>query len=193
METDLKKVATCKEVCERCCEAYGDVLRWGATDTDDWYDVFDVRNSFYCPVTGRTINNPDNIGSVQPDCPRKIEHLRAANPNISESQSHLFELDHNSYSPERLRFSAEEAVYLDKWQEENRRKAGINSGYTLLEHILCSKEQNPPAIVSQRDAYVAASVIQWLGTNCGLAFMRECEEKIKEVKRNRRVADRLMV
>jgi len=35
-------------------------------------------------------------------------------------------------------------------------------------------------LVSQRDATVAATVIQWLGTNCGGAFIQDVENRIKQ-------------
>ena len=94
-------------------------------------------------------------------------------------------------SPERLRCNPAEAVYLDEWVKRNARKPGINGGYTLLEHILCESGNKYPKEVSPRDMFVAASVIQWLGTNCGKWFMRECEEKIPELSKAREVADKL--
>lgn len=67
----------------------------------------------------------------------------------------------------------------------------VDGGNTTLELILnlMSPEErypngfhpdppHPVTPVSQRDADVAATVIQWLGTNCGACFLREAEERI---------------
>ena len=74
-----------------------------------------------------------------------------------------------------------EAVYLEKWKKHNKRQPGLNYGYTYLELILCPSDIpgfTPPP-VSDRDAEVAACIIQWLGTCCGLSFMSECEREVK--------------
>lgn len=77
--------------------------------------------------------------------------------------------------------SPPERVFLEKWRKENVRQRGLNSGFTLLEWILCPAAEKRPASVSQRDAQVAASVVQWMGTNCGLSFLWECDTRIKEL------------
>ena len=87
---------------------------------------------------------------------------------------------HNSLQQARLN-RMPERVYAEEWKKDNERKPWLNSGFTSLELILCpsGKYWCPPP-VSERDAEVAASVIQWLGTNCGFHFMLRCEAKIKE-------------
>lgn len=86
---------------------------------------------------------------------------------------------HNSLQMARLN-RMPERVYAEEWKENNVRKSWLNSGFTSLELILCPSGNYwcPPA-VSERDAQVAASVIQWLGTNCGFHFMLRCEAEIK--------------
>ena len=76
-----------------------------------------------------------------------------------------------------------ERIYAAAWKARNRRSPGINSGFTYLEWILCPSGQRYPPPISRRDAAVAASVIQWLGTNIGLGFIRECERKIDQAER----------
>lgn len=188
---EFDKVSTSREVCEQCCRERGLLLRWGSEDPDPDAEEW-LKNNFYCPVTERTIHNPDRPGSIQPDCVKRVEHLRKARQERSEYQSLLIDPEHSSYSLERLQFSAEEHVYLSQWQKKNKRRPGINGNYTLIEHILCPSDQSCPPPVSQRDAYVAASVIQWLGTNCGKHFLDECEKEIPEVRKSRRVALKLM-
>lgn len=105
---------------------------------------------------------------------------------------------HRSLNPDRLGNAAEE-IFLRKWQKENERQRGLNNGYGLLELLLTPTRIRselpkwlpnssgpyyvPP--ISQRDAEVAATVIQWLGTNCGLCFVRECEKEIEQARAER--------
>ena len=110
-------------------------------------------------------------------------------------QPELFEPAHESFSMDRIG-NMPERVYLDAWQSLNVRSPGLNRGFTYLEHILCPKGLTPGP-VSARDAAVAASVIQWLGTNCGMAFIHGCERKIgslrvvEDAKREREFKERL--
>lgn len=91
---------------------------------------------------------------------------------------------HNSLQEGRLN-RMPERVYAEKWKIMNNRKIGYYDDFTAIELILApAGEVSQVRPVSDRDAEVAACVIQWLGTNCGLAFMQECEKKIKQKQRN---------
>jgi hypothetical protein len=95
-------------------------------------------------------------------------------------QGELLPVTHDSLQQSRLKKYRDvnpERIYMAEWKRLNRRSPGVNGGFTYLEHILTPDGQLPRT-VSRRDAQVAASVIQWLGTNCGMGFMRECERKI---------------
>ena len=108
-------------------------------------------------------------------------------------------IKHVSLSPERLKHngSVAERVFIKLWQEENERELGINSGLALLEVLLDKERTLPgslrpriPSDITQRDAEVAASVIQWLGTNCGSTFLYSAEKEIKKrTGKNRRRRD----
>lgn len=63
-----------------------------------------------------------------------------------------------------------ENLFHDRWKKENERMPGLNGGFGLLEILLHQNEMSP---MTQRDATVAAMVIQWLGTNCGGAFIHQ--------------------
>ena len=91
---------------------------------------------------------------------------------------------HNSLQMNRLKsvYGVGERIYAKQWKKSNERHPAINSGFTSLEWILAPNAEWP-APVSDRDAEVAASVIQWLGTNCGMAFMWECERKIEQARK----------
>jgi hypothetical protein len=81
-----------------------------------------------------------------------------------------------------------EAYFLDAWQMENRPRAGSRD-ISILEHILGDRP-------TFRDAEVAASVIQWLGTNVGGSFFNklvrlqarcfeDCRAKTKQEQEDR--------
>lgn len=102
---------------------------------------------------------------------------------------------HRSLHPDR-QGSAAEDVYLKRWVKEQETSPGINRGFGLLESILAPTRQpyrssmgSPERIftpaVSQRDAEVAATVVQWLGTACGMGFVSECEREIKRCNAER--------
>jgi hypothetical protein len=78
-----------------------------------------------------------------------------------------------------------ERIYFQHWAKENERRSWLNSGFTLLEHILTPSGQKRPECVSHRDAIVATSVIQWLGTSCGRGFMEHCEREIERERADR--------
>jgi len=94
-------------------------------------------------------------------------------------QPELFEPRHVSLQHRRLQHSPVERVYASHWLALNNRHSWLNHGYTQLEWILCPDSQRLPPPVSQRDAHVAASVIQWLGTACGLGFIAAAERGAK--------------
>ena len=102
--------------------------------------------------------------------------------------------EHRSLNPDRLGHPPE-AIYLRIWQKEQEREHGINGGFGLLELLLAPTRMSdaaprrcigdPPLLVppvSQRDAEVAATVVQWLGTNCGQSFMFKAEREIEQAR-----------
>lgn len=109
-------------------------------------------------------------------------------------QRELLKVEHVSLQQRRLRKPRAddphkdvnaERVYAAAWKRKNRRLSFLNHGYTLLEWVLCPDGQRWPPPVSRRDAAVAASVIQWLGTAAGLGFIRSCERTIDHARRQR--------
>ncbi len=88
---------------------------------------------------------------------------------------------HESYHPSRLAFTAER-IFADLWKRENKREPHINYGRTLLENILTPPDAKRVPIVSDRDARVAASVIQWLGTSIGRCFIGEAQREIEKAR-----------
>lgn len=95
--------------------------------------------------------------------------------------------EHRSAHMHRLRFSASEQIYLDAWRALNERKIYVNEGFTALEWLLTGT--GTPRPVTQRDAVVAASFAQWLGTNCGRGFIWDAERKIDRLNETLRRSD----
>lgn len=61
--------------------------------------------------------------------------------------------------------SAREKAFAEQWQQEQN--------HDLLAYLL--GEPNHKGEVSERDAQVAATVIQWLGTHVGQAFLQKVD------------------
>lgn len=101
---------------------------------------------------------------------------------VRERQPELFPLSHESTCLQR-QTSAPERIYVTKWKERNEEELDRHD-HSMLETILARYDNDVP-YASDRDSIVAASVIQWLGTNVGRCFMEDCENEIGESKRIR--------
>lgn len=116
----------------------------------------------------RSLTDPDNNCST---CAARqaIERiLRVTEPRLE------------TMHPERTVGPVPERIYLETWREENKRRSGVNGGYTVLEGILNPKLSQPAPPVTPHDSRVATTLIQWLGTNCGRSFIERCERRIIE-------------
>ncbi len=77
------------------------------------------------------------------------------------------------------RLSGSERVFFDQWVHVNKRVPILNSGCGTLELLMSDDPNEHRAPITQRDMDVATAVVQWLGTNCGDGFLRDCETEIK--------------
>lgn len=106
----------------------------------------------------------------QPDTPltdKKVEALGKAN------RGHMHE---------RVQWSKIEASLAKHWENENdvNNRRNINYGYGILQDLFLDMHPQLgrvcPSVaheVTPSERMVAATVIQWLGTNCGMAFLNE--------------------
>lgn len=80
-------------------------------------------------------------------------------------------LAHVGFEAQRVVFPSGdlERTFAFRWVERNREE------WCLLDRLL-STEADPRG-ATERDAKVAATVIQWLGTNVGFGFIRSCLEE----------------
>lgn len=107
--------------------------------------------------------------------PRKVRHLPVYN-GVKRGQYR---------TPE---WTNRERIFLKHWRKDNKGTPGINGGFGILELILSNDINGTPADISQRDAQVAATVVQWLGTNCGYAFLHDVNREIEASDKRKRAA-----
>lgn len=110
-------------------------------------------------------------------------------------------LRHIGWRVERCRYSLLERVFAEEWIKECTPRPGINYGFGLLQDLFVRPSKlfglfragSLRLLISKRDAFVAATVVQWLGTNCGYAFLEKCLRraglKIVAVDEKKRVRD----
>ncbi len=99
-----------------------------------------------------------------------------------------------------------EKVFYKKWKKENVRRAWINFGFGILQDLFMIPHKNylisPSAklVINNRDRFIVATVMQWLGTNCGWCFLEEslkqCGYKIiktdeQKAKENKEMVKRM--
>lgn len=82
-------------------------------------------------------------------------------------------IKHKGLSVHRLSREPLEAIYARHWQSANGQRPGMPHG--VLEYLL--GDGNQPRDVTQAEATIAATVIQWLGSPVGQCFVRECLEE----------------
>lgn len=148
--------------------------------------------------------NLDDYCTCEPKIPASLgEQCRACrHKELVNRLRRIFEPIHRTINPDRLGNIAE-AIYFRRWVAQQERIPWLNSGRGTLENVLTPTrvERNgwnrftgDPAYVppiSQRDAEVAATLMQWLGTSCGRGFVWECEREIAEATGERRQFERL--
>lgn len=71
-----------------------------------------------------------------------------------------------------------ENSFSKKWKEEQNR-TNINHGHGVLQDLFINPSgsmfKNDEAItkITDRDRLIVATVVQWLGSNCGMCFLNE--------------------
>lgn len=80
-------------------------------------------------------------------------------------------MKHEGKSTHRLSSNPREKAYHDAWIEENTKSMAT----PLLAYLL--GDGNNPGEVSKRDALVAATVIQWIGSPVGQHFLEKVQSQ----------------
>ena len=78
--------------------------------------------------------------------------------------------------------SIREYFLASDWIKENQKRVGINFGHGILQDLFCERvgileREKAEIVINKRDRFIAATVIQWLGSNCGFAFIKEAFKK----------------
>lgn len=89
---------------------------------------------------------------------------------------------------DRTKYGPLEKAFADLWEKENEMDSNINYGNGVLQGLFSERARWQIIHrheVSDDERMIAATVVQWLGTNCGRAFMEEalgkCGLKITEL------------
>ena len=84
------------------------------------------------------------------------------------------------FKTERLQFDKKdkENVFSKSWRNENKKSRGLGFGQGILQNLFFSVVDNyhqptRKLIITNRDRFVTATAIQWLGTNVGFCWLRE--------------------
>ena len=78
---------------------------------------------------------------------------------------------HKGLHTYRLKHNPNEAIFAEAWRKMNERYTGRPNG--VLAYLLAPAPGAPDYKFTERDAQVAATVIQWLGSPIGFVFLAE--------------------
>jgi hypothetical protein len=84
-----------------------------------------------------------------------------------------------------------EKAFADEWEKECQPIRGINLGGGILQDLMYCHDPNRPDDPSyafgchghtafrirRRDAVIVATIVQWLGSNCGMSFLEMALKK----------------
>lgn len=96
---------------------------------------------------------------------------------------------------DRSQFCDRENAFMKRWEQENKRSRGVNYGCGILQDLFFDGDRYHNRMVhkiTKRERWIVATVIQWLGTNCGFGFLYEVFEDCNYVltmKEKRRTRD----
>jgi hypothetical protein len=108
---------------------------------------------------------------------------------MDEPDLNIEDIIHVGYRPDRCEHPTGdlERAFAFRWLEINTPDGGAPLLVKLLDRGRC--RSTVYSAISQRDAHVAATIIQWLGTNVGFGFLisvlEEAGYKLDERERNR--------
>lgn len=120
---------------------------------------------------------------------RDVKRTTQHGDGQDQMQRELLSVEHKGLHPRRLKSYKHdnyvtppnsEAFYAALWREWNDGRMSVSTK-NVLHFILCPEalqdKGHQTIAYSRRDAQVAATVIQWLGTNVGRSFVIEAEER----------------
>lgn len=85
----------------------------------------------------------------------------------------MAKIKHEGIHAKRLEHNFAEKIFADRWAQQNKESQ-------LLRQLL-NTSKSTLELITQRDADVAATIVQWLGSNVGKCFVKECLKDITKV------------
>lgn len=185
METDIDPI---KQISNQLARLQAENDRLKASEREHWRTQSDLREANFKLSEMKTSLDKANkraddiarTASFWRECVWYEQKLKKCKrprhiPNYSMKQR-------SRYDPNDSRWVNKERVFLKHWREENQSRRWMNGGKGVLELIMSNDSGRGAAPITQRDATVAATLIQWLGTNCGQAFISEVDAEHKKKK-----------
>jgi len=98
-----------------------------------------------------------------------------------------------------------EKIFYKQWKKENKQLRWLNFGQGILQDLFAITGNNPfnfmrggligwKLIINRRDRYIVATVMQWLGTNCGWCWLeetlRKCGYRLEKIEREEKIENR---
>jgi len=85
---------------------------------------------------------------------------------------------HKGIFRRRLKHNPREKAFADLWESENANMKAINHGFGQLQDLFISTDKYGwirrfVFKITQREAVIVATVIQWFGSNCGMGFLHK--------------------
>jgi hypothetical protein len=91
--------------------------------------------------------------------------------------------NNKGYKFERTKYNPQEKAFYEQWLKENEPNPHINNGQGILQDLFIERNPEFPfqrkwiTEINNRDRFIVATVIQWLGTNCGMSFLHKTLKK----------------
>lgn len=96
---------------------------------------------------------------------------------MPKNQRRSTAIKHEGLRPGRCNQNQLEKIFAEQWRELNE---GEGRRYGVLEYLLAKEPNTPQGEVTQRDATVAATMMQWLGTSVGQCFLEGVLDRVAE-------------
>lgn len=86
------------------------------------------------------------------------------------------------YRVERIENNEREKAFFEQWLKENEPVTGVNHGHGILQDLFIEStgflgQTKVIELINERDRYIVATIIQWLGTNVGMSFLHAALER----------------
>lgn len=81
------------------------------------------------------------------------------------------------YKHERVKDNPREMAFYEQWLKENEPRRYINNGQGILQDLFIERDgfmghvRRYEVEINNRDRYIVATIIQWLGSNVGMGFL----------------------